>query len=137
MAFFKNFFEKVIEIAKFFPFLKYEGIHFKHLEKPHNSPSHPRLESAPLEKANKSWVAPTGRDDPAGHNDTSALDASQHRAARHQHVGERILYGLVATGKRAQLRSQSLWTVQSRWIHLVSIGSTTWNFLERRRIGWE
>lgn len=40
-----------------------------------------------MEKANKSWVAPTGRDDPAGYNGTSALDASQHRAARHQHAG--------------------------------------------------
>ena len=47
----------------------------------------PGWRAAPLEKANKSWVAPTGRDDPAGHNDTSALDASQHRAARHQHAG--------------------------------------------------
>ena len=32
---------------------------------------------------------------------------------------------------------KAFWTVQSRWNHLVSIGSTTWNFLERRRIGWE
>ena len=47
----------------------------------------PGWRAAPLEKANKSWVAPTGRDDPAGHNGTSALDASQHRAARHQHAG--------------------------------------------------
>lgn len=61
-----------------------------------------------MEKANKSWVAPTGRDDPAGHNGTSALDASQHRAARHQRAGRENLYGLAATGKRAQLRSQSL-----------------------------
>ena len=61
-----------------------------------------------MEKANKSWVAPTGRDDPAGHNGTSALDASQHRAARHQHAGRETLYGLVAAGRRAQLRSQSL-----------------------------
>ena len=58
-----------------------------------------RLESGALEEANKSWVAPTGRNDPAGHNGTSALDASQHRAARHQHAGrEKLSMAWVAAG---------------------------------------
>ena len=89
-----------------------------------------------MEKANKSWVAPTGRDDPAGYNGTSALDASQHRAARHQHAGREKLsmaWQLQADGLNCV--PKAFWTVQSRWIHLVSIGSTTWNFLERMGIG--
>ena len=91
MAFFKNFFEKVIEIAKFYRSYSMKASYFKHLENHITARHIPGWRAAPLEKANKSWVVPTGRDDPAGHNGTSALDASQHRAARHQHAGREKL----------------------------------------------
>ena len=74
-------------MSVFFILIYYKASLFAHLENFIRTRHIPGWTARPLERADKSWAAPTGRRDPAGYNGTSALDASPHRAARHQHAG--------------------------------------------------
>lgn len=108
MAFFKNFFEKVIEIAKFYRSYSMKASYFKHLEN-HITARHIPGWRARLwrRRTNRGWRPRDAMTQPA----TMVLPPwTLHSIGRPgiSMRGERILYGLAATGKRAQLRSQSL-----------------------------